>query len=132
MTPERRHTDDPHPPEGVLERRHCSDKECSQTRTAWYEETLLPKITNMFWKGVAATIITCLSGLFFIISSLIDRHTLEVERAMQEKYVTLDIHREDIKRLEKSFDKMSGEMSHAMNEILNNQSVIIGAVKAKR
>ena len=75
---DRRHEKDPHPPEGLGERRHCSDKECMEARNRWFLSELLPQLTNRLWIGITVTVLTLSSANFFLMQSMLNKHELSM------------------------------------------------------
>ena len=121
MTADRRHTDHPTPPEGLSDRRRCSDSECMSARTEWYESTLLPKLTNMFWKGlfVACSVFlgTFVASLFFIVEAKIDKHTLDATNNLSANYVKLPEHNSAISRIERKIESLETSMTDSMQDV---------------
>lgn len=115
---DRRISLDPHPPAGMIERRHCSDHECMQARQKWFEETLLPRLTNHFWRGISVTVVSLSAALFFIVRALINQHTLEVERIYDSKFVKTEIYKEDLRRIERKVESLEETITDSLQDVL--------------
>jgi hypothetical protein len=96
-----------------------------KARQEWYTDTLLPKITLMFWKGVAATILASCGALFFIVRALITDHSLDVESI----FVKQTAHREDVSRIERKVDELEVHVTASMQEVLDNQQKIMFSIR---
>lgn len=115
MTEDRRHDPDPHPPPGIPERRHCSDKECMEARNRWFTEELLPKLMVRFWIGIAVTV-TTLSGVFMYMSQNVVRDFELKATAIYESQAT---HDKDIGEIKSEMRQLSADVTHSMSAVLD-------------
>jgi len=80
----------------TVDRRKCSDKECSDARQQWYEQDLLPKLTVRFYVGLTGAV-GILAAFFLYLSK---NEIRDYELTVRDRYTTLVAHQQDMARIE--------------------------------
>jgi hypothetical protein len=94
--------------------RRCSDKECTEARSEWLKETLLPQLRVDFAKIIIACVLG-LGGLFMLMNhSSITSHELSDTRT----YETQPAHTADMLRIESQIRELKIEMKTSSDQII--------------
>lgn len=125
MTEDRRHAPNPHPPPGCPEQRECSDENCKAARKEWLMGEVMPHIEKRMYMIVVGAIGVCAASFVW----LHDLSNTKLELKIKETYEDRGHHDEDIKRMERMVAEINGNVSHAMNKILDNQIEIKEEIK---
>ena len=114
-------------PEHNPERRRCSDEECMKARTVWFEKEIMPKLVIRFWIGLAITLGSLTGASVYLTGNAIRDYKLEAVGFFQ----TQTAHNKDVNEIKESMHELSGNVTHTVNRILENQKFIMDNVKKK-
>ena len=124
---DRRHDPDPHPPEGLPDRRHCSDKECMEARNRWFTEELLPKLMVRFWIGIGTTVCALAAVFMFLSDVAITRFELKT-KGIYEQQAT---HDKDIDEIKTSVKELSDDVTHSLSAVIDRLDRNYDEIKGK-